>query len=73
MCLAIFNETDFNAPKVEQVGPYRNGTAPAAAKFGVGALNIVEIQQATDARGFHNEALSYRPTDSLPTAPLDTK
>jgi len=25
-------------------------TAPAAAKFGVGAANLAEIQEATDAR-----------------------
>jgi hypothetical protein len=44
--------------KVEQVGPYRNNTAPRAAKFGQGARSLEEIQQATNARRAHNEALT---------------
>jgi hypothetical protein len=48
--------------KVEQAGPYRNNTAPKAARFGVGASNLAEIKQATEARRAHNEALSNRPT-----------
>jgi hypothetical protein len=46
--------------KVEQVGPYRNNTAPQAARFGKGATNINEIREATEACRRHNEALSGR-------------
>ena len=35
-------------PPIEQVGPYRNNTAPAAAKAGVGAKSLAEIQDALD-------------------------
>ena len=47
-------------PPIEQVGPYRNNTAPAAAKAGVGAESLAEIQDALDARRRHNEGLSKR-------------
>jgi hypothetical protein len=47
-------------PPIEQVGPYRNNTAPAAAKAGVGAKSLAEIQEALDACRRHNEGLSKR-------------
>jgi hypothetical protein len=54
------HKPNLDTPKIEQVGPYRNGTAPKAAKFGVGASNLAEIKEATDRRRAHNEGLSGR-------------
>ena len=54
-------------PPIEQVGPYRNNTAPAAAKAGVGAKSLAEIQDALDARRRHNPGRHYfEPLVQLP-------
>jgi hypothetical protein len=60
-------------PPIEQVGPYRNNTAPAAAKAGVGAKSLAEIQEALDARRRHNEALSKRDIGPRSSGNRDSK
>jgi hypothetical protein len=47
--------------KVESVAGYRTDKAPDAAKFGVGASNINQIREATEARRRHSAEISSRP------------
>lgn len=39
-----------NKPTIHQIDTYRDAWAPKAATFGVGARNLSEIREATDAR-----------------------
>ena len=55
------DKTPSSKPPIERVGPYRQGTQPAAAEFNRGAQTIEQIRQATEARRAHNESLSSRP------------
>ena len=57
--MANYHKPNLDTPKVEQVNAYKHGTAPAVAKFGVGAKNIAEIREATDARRANSEVWSH--------------
>ena len=60
--MANYHEPNLDTPKVEQVNVSEHGTAPAAAKFGVGAKSLAEICEATNARMANSEAWSDKPT-----------
>jgi hypothetical protein len=47
-------------PPTEQIGPYRDNSAPAGARFNEGAKDLGSIKEMLDARRRHNEALSKR-------------
>jgi hypothetical protein len=46
--------------KIEQIGPYKDNSAPKAARFGIGASNINEIKEATDARRRNSAEITNR-------------
>ena len=59
--------------KVEQVGPYKDNSAPKAARFGIGASNLNEIREATEARRRHSAEISSRPIGPRESGNRDSK
>jgi hypothetical protein len=59
-------------PKIESVAGYRQGHAPAAAKYGVGAKSIAEIAEAAEARRQHGHDIPNRPVGPQQVANRDS-
>jgi hypothetical protein len=59
--------------KIEKVSEYSDNKAPAASKFGVGATNINQIKEATDARRRHSDDLTSRPIGPRTSGNHDSK